>query len=927
MPQVKNIKKTLPSKKKSTSENVDTTPKIFDPHDSISDKLDRKSILQDSSIVVPVSNDKITENQKINQNIVNNSNIRDPFDERNNEFTNESTEILHSIEKGNQVFDNLENDFQTILNRLSSDDHLEAFRTEYKKLHTALILSHENELRLIKKCHALNQEIVSNSTKVAMALKISQEDQETISKLKNELKKAWDMVETTVESETQTQIELSRLHRELKSAEEIIERYKSTDSHYGIVDQLKKENNELKETNSKLTERLNGLYSDYDLARDKSIEIENLYNNALRELKSFKTEFQMYRLEQDKKDKHRKGLQDTITEQKSKLTELDSEISLFLEKSISLQHSIDQHKLTIKEKMDIISMKERELATANSEIKKLERAMKKQVEDNATLTAEKRKQQLEFDFLKQENVSLSINLKNVKKEKSKIELEIQKINDLHNSSKDYIKELQHEIETHVNKINEFQRKALADALTIDSLKLKLSKQEESKIALNQQIKEEENNTILAKQHINKLRKHVEEIQENAKSIKEESLHIHKENELTKEQQHKIYYRIKQLEEEVIMLKLEKDVYSKTISDLKHKLALQRAQYEQIRGDRAAISFKLRQSKDANIDQQQKLSFARQQLDQLKLEVVSHERRITELSKEKENIEKEKTKLAITITEKSSNIANLKSTLQVVQNENENLRQMILNTDLARKLEILKYNEMIRDRDLLGTQVVKRNDHITLLKKKIQIQETIFSQASTQYEKKLKEEQFYQLKIKELESKLSILQRRERNFEVLKEALKVSKENCHEMELKFVALSQQLDRPTNIHMWRITNGKNETKFELMHKTQILQKQLLFKRQELFDLQEELIEKDQLLNQLKKQRKNNPDIEFQLVKYEDKVRKLKDKLRSVTGELNMFEFQSKEKDLQIKQTRVQLAKTTSLLPNGGRNNLQLKRSLRK
>lgn len=64
------------------------------------------------------------------------------------------------------------------------DKSLEKFRLEYEKLHRALKKSHESEKRLMQKCRELNGEIVANAAKVQTALKLSQEDQNTISSLK-----------------------------------------------------------------------------------------------------------------------------------------------------------------------------------------------------------------------------------------------------------------------------------------------------------------------------------------------------------------------------------------------------------------------------------------------------------------------------------------------------------------------------------------------------------------------------------------------------------------------------------------------------------------------------------------------------------------------------------------------------------------------
>ena len=71
-----------------------------------------------------------------------------------------------------------------VLQELMGDKSLEKFRNEYEKLHRALLKSHDNEKRLMQRCRELNAEIVANSAKVSTALKLSQEDQATITNLK-----------------------------------------------------------------------------------------------------------------------------------------------------------------------------------------------------------------------------------------------------------------------------------------------------------------------------------------------------------------------------------------------------------------------------------------------------------------------------------------------------------------------------------------------------------------------------------------------------------------------------------------------------------------------------------------------------------------------------------------------------------------------
>merc|ERR1719456_531236 len=115
------------------------------------------------------------------------------------------------------TFEALEKDFQEVLTELVGDKSLEHFRQEYEKLHRALKKSHESEKRLIKKCRELNAEIVSNAAKVQTALKLSQEDQNTITSLKREIEKAWKMVDASHEKEGRAKETIEQLKHEIQN--------------------------------------------------------------------------------------------------------------------------------------------------------------------------------------------------------------------------------------------------------------------------------------------------------------------------------------------------------------------------------------------------------------------------------------------------------------------------------------------------------------------------------------------------------------------------------------------------------------------------------------------------------------------------------------------------------------------------------------
>merc|ERR1719460_1066345 len=116
-----------------------------------------------------------------------------------------------------------ESQFQDVLTELVGDKSLERFRQEYEKLHRALKKSHESEKRLIKKCRELNSEIVSNAAKVQTALKLSQEDQNSIASLKREIEKAWKMVDSAHEKESRAKETISQLKTETSNLSRLVE--------------------------------------------------------------------------------------------------------------------------------------------------------------------------------------------------------------------------------------------------------------------------------------------------------------------------------------------------------------------------------------------------------------------------------------------------------------------------------------------------------------------------------------------------------------------------------------------------------------------------------------------------------------------------------------------------------------------------------
>jgi uncharacterized coiled-coil DUF342 family protein len=100
---------------------------------------------------------------------------------------------------------------------------MEKFRKEYEKLHRALKTSYESEKRLVKRCKELNDTILQNAARVKGAIKLTQEDSNTIGVLRREIDKCWKLIETAKTKEEKARKIIQGLKDEIGKLHKIVE--------------------------------------------------------------------------------------------------------------------------------------------------------------------------------------------------------------------------------------------------------------------------------------------------------------------------------------------------------------------------------------------------------------------------------------------------------------------------------------------------------------------------------------------------------------------------------------------------------------------------------------------------------------------------------------------------------------------------------
>lgn len=78
-----------------------------------------------------------------------------------------------------------------------------------------------------------------------------------------------------------------------------------------------------------------------------------------------------------------------------------------------------------------------------------------------------------------------------------------------------------------------------------------------------------------------------------------------------------------------------------------------------------------------------------------------------------------------------------------------------------------YLQVISERDILGSQLVRRNDELALLYEKIKIQQSILNKGEMQYRQRIEDIRLLKLEIKKLRREKAILGKSVANVEELR----------------------------------------------------------------------------------------------------------------------------------------------------------------
>ena len=328
-----------------------------------------------------------------------------------------------------------------------------------------------------------------------------------------------------------------------------------------------------------------------------------------------------------------------------------------------------------------------------------------------------------------------------------------------------------------------------------------------------------------------------------------------------------------------------------ISEEQNKLKQKQNLYDTVRSDRNLYSKQLIEIQEEITAFKRKFRGMNHLIEQLKDEISSKDHAIVKEHFNHHAVDKEKELL-------KNEIAKVKKQLftsdEIVENQRIEVLKLMKIIDEGEKERVRQKHEVMAiesEKNLLMDQMMKRNSELKSLYEKIKLMRSNLFIGETQYNRILESIGHWQLQIRKLvEDNNDAILALTGYEELRKNKVQLEKEIRIE-QTKSSALYEELQHPMNIHRWRILESSDPQRFERIKQIQELQKELIQKAEEVVQSDLLIQEKEKVYVELKQiiARQPGPEVEEQLLVYQQTLKDKNKQLAAMDDELDMYRQQ--------------------------------------
>lgn len=329
-------------------------------------------------------------------------------------------------------------------------------------------------------------------------------------------------------------------------------------------------------------------------------------------------------------------------------------------------------------------------------------------------------------------------------------------------------------------------------------------------------------------------------------------------------------------------------------------------YENTRTDRNLYSKHLIESKDEIKEIKTKIdSFVN--LEQ-NLEKSIKKKNVTLVRLKKDNVEfkQKSTKLVSKLDKNQLLLNDFRAKIDLLElNESKYLKIISFLENRCDSLEI-NGKKLDTERNILGSQLVRRNDEISLLNEKVRLLENVLKRGEICYQKLQEELRLSKNQLKMVKKQKDFFKSDKKLVKDLKRELMLNERDLIIEKAKRSAF-EKIQKSINIHRWRKLRGCDPSAYELILKVNILQKSLIYKSEQLVCMELKFQEKDRLfveLNQYFSRRVLSDESSEIIEKYKTSLSNTSRKLKSFIAENNMLTDLTTKQKLELSNAQEEL-----------------------
>eukprot|EP00812_Abedinium_dasypus_P015892 NODE_955_length_1295_cov_580.083065.p1 GENE.NODE_955_length_1295_cov_580.083065~~NODE_955_length_1295_cov_580.083065.p1 ORF type:complete len:376 (+),score=166.28 NODE_955_length_1295_cov_580.083065:3-1130(+) len=311
----------------------------------------------------------------------------------------------------------------------------------------------------------------------------------------------------------------------------------------------------------------------------------------------------------------------------------------------------------------------------------------------------------------------------------------------------------------------------------------------------------------------------------------------------------------------------------------------------VRTDRNLYSKNLIESQDEIADMKRKFKVMYHQIEQLKEENREKDQALSMEHFNRNRVQKKCESIKEQMEKAKKRQAQLCAQKEAQQAEIRKLESRIHEAEAERSSQKRKYEDIISERNILGTQLIRRNDELALLYEKVRIQQRTLQRGEVEFSRRLEESRAMRIRSAALSCKLRIAQEQVASIDELKKDVFQLQRHLLRERTKVKALSEELENPMNIHRWRKLEGVDPGTPEMAQKVKTLQKRLISKTEEAVEKDLEIQEAERLLLELKAQVDRQPGQEIieEVTQQQQQLKEKTRQMKAMAAELNMYHAQ--------------------------------------